>query len=177
MAAKRRAGGFTLIEVLIAILVLGFGMLSLARVITRASSAELEAVQRSQAMAIAQDFVDRFNLNRRNAAAYVGDYTPSGPVEDCTDEALPTQVERDRCSFRNLLRGATTFEGAKPIGAPFAARACVTSPAANVYVIAIAWQGIVPTAAPDSVCGAGVFDREENRRVFSTVVQIAMLGA
>lgn len=172
----RREQGFTLIEVLIAVLVLGFGMLSLARVIARASSAELEAVQRAQAMAIAQDFVDRLNLNRRNAAAYVGDYVPDGPVEDCMSNALGTQVERDQCSLRNLLRGATTFEGAKAIGAPFAARVCVTSAAANVYVIAIAWQGIVPTAAPDSACGEGAFDREENRRVFPTVVQIATLG-
>jgi len=174
--SNRRERGFTLIEVLIAVLVLGFGMLSLARVIARASSAELEAVQRAQAMAIAQDFVDRFNLNRRNAATYVGEYHSSGAVEDCTSAALATQVERDQCALRNLLRGATTFEGAKPIGAPFAARACVTNPAANVYVVAIAWQGVVPTAAPDSVCGSGVFDREENRRVFSTVVQIATLG-
>jgi type IV pilus assembly protein PilV len=128
-------------------------------------------------MAIAQDFVDRVNLNRRNAAAYVGDYIPYGPVENCADPALASVAEQDQCSFRNLLRGATTFEGNKTIGAPFSARACVTSPAANVYVIAVAWQGLVPSAAPDSACGQGVFDQEPNRRVYSTVVQIATLGA
>lgn len=173
---KRRERGFTLIEVLIAIVVLGFGLLSLARVITRASSSELEAIQRDEAMAIAQDFIDRVNLNRKNAAAYVGDYVPDGAVEDCADPALATQVERDQCALRNLLRGATTYEGAKTIGAPFAARACITSPTANVYAVAIAWQGIVPTAASDDACGQGAFDKEANRRVYSTVVQIATLA-
>jgi type IV pilus assembly protein PilV len=173
----RRARGFTLIEVLIAIFVLGFGLLALARVLARASAAELEAIQRDQAMAISQDFVDRVNLNRRNAAAYVGDYVPYGPVEDCAAAGLDTQALRDQCAMRNLLRGASTYEGQKTIGAPFAARACITSPEANVYVVAIAWQGVVPTAAPDSACGEGAFDQEANRRVYSTVVQIATLGA
>jgi type IV pilus assembly protein PilV len=173
----KRERGFTLIEVLIAVFVLGFGLLSLARMIARSSSAELEAIQRDQAMTISQDFVDRINLNRRNAAAYVGDYEPYGPVEDCANAGFATQAERDRCALRNLLRGATTFEGEKTIGAPFAARACVTSPAPNVYVVAIAWQGVVPTAAPDSPCGEGAFDQEANRRVYPTIVQIATLGA
>ncbi len=172
----RRERGFTLIEVLIAVFVLGFGLLSLARVLARSSAGELEAVQRAQAMTIAQDIVDRVNLNRKNAAAYVGDYVTYGPVEDCADAGLTTQVERDQCSLRNLLRGATTYEGAKTIGAPFAARACITSTAANIYVIAIAWQGVVKTDAPDSDCGQGAFDDEKNRRVYSTVVQIATLG-
>jgi type IV pilus assembly protein PilV len=52
----------------------------------------------------------------------------------------------------------------------------VAASAPNVYVVAIAWQGVTPTEAPDNECGAGEFDREANRRVYSTVVQIATLG-
>lgn len=175
-ARLRRERGFTLIEVLIAVFVLAFGMLSLARLLARSSAGEFEAVQRTQAMAIAQDAVDRISLNRKNAAEYVGDYIAYGPVEDCTDPTLATQVARDQCSLRNLLRGATTYEGPKTIGAPMAARACITVAEPNVYVVAIAWQGMVKTGAPDSVCGQGAFDDELNRRVYSTVIQIATLG-
>jgi type IV pilus assembly protein PilV len=168
--------GFTLIDVLISLFILAFGMLALARVMAQSSLSEVEASQRSQAMTLAQDMSERINLNRKNAAAYVGDYSatwgPSGAA-DCTGL---TGVNEDVCEWQNLLAGSTTLDGASAIGAPIAARGCVISPAPNIYVIAVAWQGMVPTTGSDSACGLNAFDREENRRVFSTVVQIATLG-
>lgn len=170
------ARGFTLVEVLVAVVVLAFGLLSLARVLARAGEAEVEAVQRTQAMTLAQDMVDRINLNRANAAAYVGDYTPGDGLEDCRADPTAPQVQRDRCQWTNLLAGALVLDQGRPVGAPLGARGCVAATAPNVYVVAVAWQGITPTEAPDNECGAGAFDRPENRRVFSTVVQIATLG-
>lgn len=168
--------GFTLIDVLISLFILAFGMLALARVMAQSSLSEVEASQRSQAMMLVQDMAERINLNRKNAVAYVGSYTATwgpGGGADCT--AL-TGVNLDVCEFQNLLAGSTTLDGTSAIGAPIAARACVISTAPNVYVIAVAWQGLVPTTGSDSACGTNSFDREENRRVFSTVVQIATLG-
>jgi type IV pilus assembly protein PilV len=168
--------GFTLIDVLISLFILAFGMLALARVMAQSSLSEVEASQRSQAMTLAQDMSERINLNRKNAAAYVGDYSatwgPSGAA-DCTGL---TGVNEDVCEWQNLLAGSKTLDGASAIGAPIAARGCVISPAPNIYVIAVAWQGLVPTTGSESACGANAFDREDNRRVFSTVVQIATLG-
>jgi type IV pilus assembly protein PilV len=169
--------GFTLIDVLISLFILAFGMLALARVMAQSSLSEVEASQRSQAMTLVQDLSERINLNRKNAAAYVGDYSatwgPSGAA-DCS--AMTTVLGTDRCEWQNLLAGSTTLDGTSAIGAPIAARGCVISPATNIYVIAVAWQGLVRTTGSDSACGANAFDREENRRVFSTVVQIATLG-
>ena len=59
---RRRAGrGFTLLDVLIVLVVLAFGMLALARTIGRASQEEMEAYQRTQAMTVASELVDRID--------------------------------------------------------------------------------------------------------------------
>jgi len=172
---RRIERGFSLLEILIALVVLAFGMLSLARGVGRATQTEFEASQRAQAFAIAQEMTDRINSNRKEAARYVGDYVPGTTAEDCAGEA--DQVARDKCEWTNRLLGTDTLDDEKTIGAPLAARGCITQPAPNVYLVAVAWQGVIPTAAADSPCGEGQFDREENRRVFSTVLQIAQLGA
>ena len=169
-----RVAGFTLLEILVAMLVLAFGLLSVARVLGRSSQEELEAFQRTQAISLVQDMADRINANRKNAAAYVATYAPTGAAEDCTVQ--PTLAERDMCQWRNRLRGNEVLDGANPLGAPMSARGCVTSPAANVYIVALAWQGVLATGAPDSPCGTGAFSSEDNRRVYSIVMQIAQLG-
>ena len=172
-----RASGFTLIDVLISLFILAFGMLALARVMAQSSLSEVEASQRSQAMTLAQDMSERINLNRKNAAAYVGSYSATwGPdgAADCS--AMMTVAKKDGCEWQNLLAGSMTLDGKNAIGAPISSRGCVFNTAPNIYVIAVAWQGLVPTTGSDSACGANAFDREENRRVFSTVIQIATLG-
>ena len=174
----RRTRGFTLIEVLIALVVLAFGMLALARVLGRSAQEGLEAQQRAQAMTLAAEMTSRIGNNPKQAALYVGDYVPAGPVEDCAALDPATVVAFDQCEWRNRLRGADTFDGARPIGSPIAARGCVINAAANVYVVAIAWQGVLATEPADSPCGENEFgpENEKTRRVYSTTFQIATLG-
>jgi type IV pilus assembly protein PilV len=174
------ARGFTLIEILIALFMLAFGMLALARVTGRSAQEEVEAYQRSQAMTIALEMADRITNNSKQAALYVEEYAPVGPAEDCAALPDPTDlVAHDKCEWRNRLRGVDIIASGKGIGSPIAAMGCVINTAPNVYTVAVAWQGLVPTAAADSPCGDGQLGAENLglRRVFSTVFQIATLGA
>ncbi len=170
-----RTRGFTLLEILVALLVLAFGLLGAARTLARSSQEEVEAFQRTQAISLVQDMADRMNANRKNAVAYVASYAPAGAEEDCS--VFPVLADHDACEWRNRLRGVEVLDGTTAIGAPMAAMGCITNPSPNVYVVAVAWQGLLPTAAPASPCGTGTFDREENRRVYSIVLQVAQLGA
>ena len=67
-----RQFGFTLIEVMIAILVLAVGMLGLAGMNARILNGQFEAYQRAQAMLLMGDMASRLRANP--AAARAGDY-------------------------------------------------------------------------------------------------------
>ena len=181
--ARQPSRGFTLLEVLIAVVVFAFGILGLARMQMKTSLASTEAMQRSQVIQLVQDMVDRINSNRRNAEAYVqaDELVATGAAQDCT--AAAAGAARDVCEWTNLLRGMTAAEGGTQLGSVLGARGCIRrlADAAGTaidrsYVVAVAWQGLVPTAAPANSCGQGQFDDESKRRVYSFTLRIANLG-
>lgn len=183
MTCAVRPRGFTLLEVLIAIVVFAFGILGLARLQMKTSLASTEAAQRTQAIQLVQDMVDRINSNRRNAAAYVqaDEVVAAGAVEDCA--AQPAGAARDLCQWTNLLRGASAADAGAQLGSVLGARGCIRplldaagTAIERSYVVAIAWQGLVPTAPPENTCGQGQFDDENKRRVYAFTLRIAHLG-
>lgn len=66
----RASSGFTLIEVLIAILVMGFGLLGFAMLQTMSLRFSQSANQRTQATNLAYDLLDQMRANRLTAAQY-----------------------------------------------------------------------------------------------------------
>lgn len=180
---RRALRGFTILEVLIAIVVFAFGILGLARMQMKTSLASTEAMQRTQVIQLVQDMVDRINNNRRGADAYVqaDEIEATGPAEDCT--LLAAGAARDICQWTNLLRGVAAADGGTQLGSVIGARGCIrrlTNGAGTTidrsYVVSVAWQGLVPTAAPENACGQGQFDEETKRRVYSFTLRIANLG-
>lgn len=170
--------GVALIEALIAMLIVAFGMLGYIGLQTRTTVANLEGYQRSQALILVNDMAERIKLNRANAAAYVGNgigVTIVNP-DDCTGSALST-AQRDLCEWSLLIQGAAEVKGDSRVGAVIGARGCVTNPSANQYLIALAWQGIQASGAPVNTCGQGTFGSDDLRRVVSVVVQIGSLLA
>jgi type IV pilus assembly protein PilV len=83
MIAKAR--GFTLIEVLVALVVLSLGMLGIASLYTQALGAGRSTQFRSQAVNLLADMADRIRVNRLGQVAYEGPPANNNcEVADCT---------------------------------------------------------------------------------------------
>ena len=67
---RRRDGGFSLVEVLVALLVLAIGLLGLAALQAQGLRFNHDAYVRTQATNLAYDIVDRMRVNNTNLAAY-----------------------------------------------------------------------------------------------------------
>ena len=163
----RRSRGVTMLEVLIAIVILTIGLLGVAGMQAQMQNAEVEAYQRAQAIVLLQDMVDRITANRKNAAAYVTG-TPLGTASDIDCSAPANVVERDQCEWDGALRGAAETSGGVQLGAMNGARGCISNPVVTMprrIIVAVAWQGISPTAAPGGTnCGAAAFGADDRFR-------------
>ncbi len=93
--SRRRAqGGFSLIEVLIAILVLGVGLLGFALLQTMNVRYVQSANYRTQATNLSYELLDQIRINRVAAVLYVGDYAAS--TTECNP---PTGKDIDQTAF------------------------------------------------------------------------------
>lgn len=79
--------GFTLLEVLIAMLIFSFGMLGLAALQAYSVKANQSANFRTQATALANTLLDNVRANRSNLAAYYSDTYDGGTCDDDPNEA------------------------------------------------------------------------------------------
>ena len=68
-ASSLRARGFTLLEVLVALLVLSFGLLGMAGLQATGLRNNNNALQRTHASVLALDVIERMRVNRADAAA------------------------------------------------------------------------------------------------------------
>lgn len=177
-AAPARQRGTSMIEVLVSIVIVVLGLLGLAGLQSHATLAEMESFQRSQAILLVQDMVDRINANRLNAMSYVT-ATPQGTDEGMKPCGALSGPPRDLCDWNNALVGAAeSSAGGTQVGAMIGARGCVENTVAVMprqFVISVVWQGTTPTRAPATACGAGLYGNEATRRAISTTVTIGCL--
>lgn len=68
----RYSTGFTLVEILVALIVLSIGMLGIAALYLETLRANRSAMVRTQAVALASDLADRIRANRVPAGTYSG---------------------------------------------------------------------------------------------------------
>jgi len=182
-----------MIEVMVALVILLFGLLGLAGVSSRANMAEMESYQRVQALLLLQDMADRLNANRKVAACYYNSAT--GVQVGTGSTTLPTcaagtalqqaQAVADLSAWDGMLKGQSEQVAGAKRGAMIGAVGCVmqSDAATNVYMVAVAWQGLQPTFAPKLAdgatafpCGSGAFGDERLHRVVTTKVRIGALS-
>jgi type IV pilus assembly protein PilV len=150
-----------MIEVLVTIVIISFGLLGIAGLQVRLQTSEMESYQRSQALLLLNDMANRMSTNRNNVAAYV--VAPTGPLGAgmACPTASATPAQRDLRDWCNALQGAgeTTNAGATKVGAMIGGRGCIENINGSDYLITIAWQGLIPISAPPAsvTCGAGSY--------------------
>lgn len=168
--------GFSIIEVMVAIVIMSVGLIGLAGLQARAITAQKEAYQRSQALILARDMADRILANRTEAGfttSYridpdAGDTprgTGFGAATSCTGMV---GAARDLCEWHNSLLGASTGGTISLIGA----RGCIyelSTTLPKTLVVTIAWQGYSPTATPAISCGAGSYGGNDALRRTATL--------
>lgn len=113
MIRTNRNGGFTLLEVLVALVVLSIGLLGLSGLQTTGLRNNYSAFQRSQATLVTTDIIDRMRANR--SAASDGDYNIAyngTPIHVSCSSCSKTQVaQRDIELWREYVERLPAGEG------------------------------------------------------------------
>jgi type IV pilus assembly protein PilV len=180
MRSSRHIAGFAMIEVMVTVVIVAFGLLGIAGLISRSFMMEVEGTQRTQAMLLLQDMASRIEANRTNVAAYV-----TGDAGITCDPAGTTLASGDRCQWAQLLAGANEQIDAQNAGVLVGARGCIYEIDGfnRIYALAIAWQGMTAGPAPITItgfapngCGQGLYGNENRRRVMTLPVRLGTVG-
>ena len=146
LAPHRRQTGFSIIEVLVALLVLAIGLLGLAALQAQGLRFNHDAYVRSQATNLAYDIVDRMRANRANVAAYT---TPDpGLACDPTDASINMDLS---CWYESL---DATLPGGDGL--------ITANATANFYDVTVRWidrtprdfGGVVQVPSTAGQCGS-----------------------
>jgi type IV pilus assembly protein PilV len=179
LMARRRTGrqkksdtqrGFTLLEVMIALLIFAVGLLQVAALQAVAKRANYESIQRTTASHMAFDMLERMRANSAAVDTYssaAGERILGGgsrgaePAPDCNSPA-------DGCSSADLaihdlweweqrLDGATEVNAGVSTGGLISPTACIRGPlggGTGIYTAAIAWRGVSELTNPAAdACG------------------------
>lgn len=190
------AHGYSLLEVLVALVLVSIALLGLAGLQIRAQQAEVEAYQRAQAMLLINDMADRIALNRKarrcytvsdsaNGTPYLG--TGNATTYTCTGWGTNDTrdlADADMAAWDDLLKGASEVVGGNNVGGLAGARGCVyfdPDPDPGLpdepeeVTVTVAWQGEAESAAPADQCATGLYGDEKLRRVASDTLRFADL--
>lgn len=173
--------GLSMIEVLVSILILAFGLLGMASLQSKVHTSETEAYQRAQALLALSDMSERISANRDLAASYVSASTiGAGDSQPASCAGVAAGPARDLCEWSNVLKGAS-----ESVANGFGVRGCITQVQApvstagacrpGIYEVTVVWQGMSISAAPSQSCGSGQFGPNDGyRRAVSNRISVSV---
>lgn len=190
-----------MIEALVSLVIIMFGLLGLAGLQTRMQQAEFESYQRSQALILLYDMIDRINTNRATVPCFVvttdlvagANYLGAGAAAPtlCGYSTTENNAIADIAiaEWDNLLKGSAETKGVNQVGAMIGARGCISYnsatelpdaagapiPGTGIFTVAVAWQGTSETFAPTVACANNLYGTELRRRVVSETLRLANL--
>lgn len=181
---RRGQRGSALLEVLLTVIIMAFGLLGLAGLQGKIQLAESESYQRAQAILLLSDMAERISANRAQATSYVTD-APLGTGDTAGDcNGMANIALRDRCEWSKALQGAGETKASSNTGAMLGARGCVTLIQAQntsagvctpgIYQVTVTWQGLHKTAAPSLACASGQYGDESYRRAIANQITIGL---
>ena len=167
-----RQQGFTLIEALIAFVILSIGLLGIVSLQALSKTSQHHAVQRTRAVTLADAIVERIRINPAGLAQYNIGLNPLGsdpnapePNPDCIASACdPNELAaHDLWAWEQALAGAMVTVGSDNTGGLVEPRGCILFTPADGRTrtgqlnVIIQWRGLQASSdavqAGEAICG------------------------
>jgi len=151
--SNRKLLGFSLLELLIALVVFSIGLLAIAGLQTVSKQANFEAVQRTTAAQVANGLLEDMRTNGNGMDVYAaapqlgGGAIAAEPVPNCRDGSQCNAAQKaahDLWFWEQVLDGNLETNGGIGAGGLVMPALCITGPVAGgagVYTVTIAWRG------------------------------------
>lgn len=163
---RRIQHGFSLIEMLVALVVFSVGLLAIAGMQTMSKQANFEALQRTAASQIAHGLLEDMRVNGDAIGTYLGageiglGSRGNEPAPNCSGGTICTAAQKathDLWFWEQVLDGNLEMSGNAGGGGLVLPTMCITGPAggvAGMYVVTVAWRGTASiTNMNNSGCG------------------------
>jgi len=173
--------GFSLIELLVALLVFSVGLLSIVGLQTISKRSNFESIQRTTAAQVAQGLLEDMRTNGDAIAVYLeaGDIGQGSrgtePAPKCVPGAECSTVQKaahDLWFWEQILDGNLETNGGNGTGGLILPTLCITGTAdgvAGIYQVSVVWRGMASiNNGINNTCGAASGDygaSDEFRRI------------
>lgn len=167
MRVTMRQNGFSLLELLVALVVFSIGLLAVAGLQTVSKQANFEGLQRTTASQIANGLLEdmRMNgdaINVYRTAGELGNGSRGGePAPNCHAAAECTAVQKathDLWFWEQVVDGNMELNNGNGTGGLVLPTLCIDGPAVGgpgIYRVTIVWRGTASiTNASNNACGA-----------------------